>query len=588
MRLRLANGLALPLEAATQTLLIVGKRGSGKSTTGTRFVEQLIDARVPVAILDPVDVWWGLKAGADGKREGGKEVYVFGGRHADLPLEPTAGELMADLLVDHRVNAVMVLREFSNREKAQFGAAFADRLYRRNTEVLQLIVEEAHELMPQQPYHGEEEMLGRMLRLQKLGRTSGIGMTSVTQRPASLNKNATTQAEILIAHRLIGPQDVRAVEEWIKHHRVETQKQAVLSTLHELKTGEAWVWAPDFPEDTPIGLRRIHVLNAETFDSRRTPKPGERRVEPKQLAPVDLERLGEKMLATRERAKQSDPKALQAEIRQLRAEARTRPQVQIAEPVRIEVPAIKQEDMRRVEAAAERFRKGADRLRELAGALYEKADAAKATAERMVDTLATFRANGERRVMTPIMPRRPAPPAVDPPGRGPVFRRSATDDAAAPTVGKGEMRVLTAIAQHPEGVTREQLTVLTGYKRSSRDTYLQRLRALGHVALQGDRILVMEDGVSALGRGFAPLPIGDALRDHWLTRLPEGERKVFEVVVGAYPRAIEKDTISETTGYRRSSRDTYLQRLRARRLITSGSAGVRASDELFDVALSRR
>jgi hypothetical protein len=33
-----------------------------------------------------------------------------------------------------------------------------------------------------------------------------------------------------------------------------------------------------------------------------------------------------------------------------------------------------------------------------------------------------------------------------------------------------------AVAQYPEGVTREQLSVLTGYKRSSRDTYVQRLR----------------------------------------------------------------------------------------------------------------
>src|SRR6185312_5032994 len=40
---------------------------------------------------------------------------------------------------------------------------------------------------------------------------------------------------------------------------------------------------------------------------------------------------------------------------------------------------------------------------------------------------------------------------------------------------RGEHAILTAAAQYPDGVSREQLTVLTGYKRSSRDTYLQRL-----------------------------------------------------------------------------------------------------------------
>jgi DNA helicase HerA-like ATPase len=53
-------------------------------------------------------------------------------------------------------------------------------------------------------------MLGAFKRLWKLGRASGIGGTAVTQRPASLSKDITTQSEILIAHRTIGPQDVKA------------------------------------------------------------------------------------------------------------------------------------------------------------------------------------------------------------------------------------------------------------------------------------------------------------------------------------------------------------------------------------------
>lgn len=585
MKLRIASDLSLPLEAATQTLLIVGKRGSGKSSTATRFAEQLIDAGIPVAVLDPVDVWWGLKAGADGGREGGKEVYVFGGRHADLPLEPTAGELMADVLVDNRINAVMVLREFSNRDKARFGAAFAERLFQRNQEVLQLIVEEAHELMPQQPFKGEEEMLGRMLRLQKLGRTSGVGMSSVTQRPASLNKNATTQAEILVAHRLIGPQDVKAIEDWIKHHRVEEAKQQVLSTMHELKTGEAWVWAPDFPEDRPIGLRRVKILMPETFDSRRTPKPGERRTEPKQLAEVDLERLRVKMTTTIERAKQHDPKALQAEIARLKAELRTKPQIEVATPVRVEVPVLDEGHVRRLEGAAERFREAAHALREFAGSLYEKADEAKVEAERMVDTVARFRSDGARR--TELL--RPRTEQVIPP---PASRRLAATrehDAEGRRLNRGEAKILSAAAQYPDGVSREQLTVLTGYKRSSRDTYLQRLQAAGYIAAEDGRIVATEEGIGVLGDAHRPLPTGMALQEYWLQRLPEGERRILEVVLEAWPGTVPRDAISETTGYRRSSRDTYLQRLKSKRLVAdAGRAAVRASDMLFDHALISR
>jgi chromosome segregation and condensation protein ScpB len=52
--------------------------------------------------------------------------------------------------------------------------------------------------------------------------------------------------------------------------------------------------------------------------------------------------------------------------------------------------------------------------------------------------------------------------------------------------------------------------------------------------------------------------------------------------VKAYPEPVDRDAISEATGYQRSSRDTYLQRLRSRQLIAEPGRGmVRASDTLF-------
>jgi hypothetical protein len=45
---------------------------------------------------------------------------------------------------------------------------------------------------------------------------------------------------------------------------------------------------------------------------------------------------------------------------------------------------------------------------------------------------------------------------------------------------------------------------------------------------------------------------------------------------------VHRDEISEATGYKRSSRDTYLQRLRSRMLVKDdGRGGVRASENLF-------
>lgn len=69
--LNLGPDLKLPLETATETALIVGKRGGGKSNTAVAMAEELYRAHVPFAVLDPVDTWYGLKAGQDGKPDGG-------------------------------------------------------------------------------------------------------------------------------------------------------------------------------------------------------------------------------------------------------------------------------------------------------------------------------------------------------------------------------------------------------------------------------------------------------------------------------------------------------------------------------------
>jgi DNA-binding IclR family transcriptional regulator len=145
----------------------------------------------------------------------------------------------------------------------------------------------------------------------------------------------------------------------------------------------------------------------------------------------------------------------------------------------------------------------------------------------------------------------------------------------------GERKILTACAQYPEGVTREQLTVLTGYKRSSRDAYIQRLREKGFVDLGGAELVATVAGVAALG-DFEPLPVGDSLREFWLAKLPIGERAILEQLVASYPQGVDRKALSESTGYQRSSRDAYLQRMNAKRLIQIvGRGEVKAADELF-------
>jgi hypothetical protein len=146
----------------------------------------------------------------------------------------------------------------------------------------------------------------------------------------------------------------------------------------------------------------------------------------------------------------------------------------------------------------------------------------------------------------------------------------------------GERKILAALIQYPNGLRREQLTVLTGYKRSSRDAYLQRLREKGYVVTGADQCSATEEGIAALPDA-EPLPVGEALRDFWMERLPVGERVILEQLVAAHPAPVAREALDEATGYQRSSRDAYLNRLAAKELVESvGRGEVKASDNLFE------
>jgi hypothetical protein len=143
---------------------------------------------------------------------------VFGGEHGDVPLEPTAGRYLADLVADQRLTCVLDVSEMSKADQRRFLTDFADRLYRRNREPLHVFCEEADEYIPQQVRGEAAKLVGAFETLVKRGGFRGIGVTLITQRSASLNKDVLTQAGTLIAMRTPSPQDRKAVLGWIDYH----------------------------------------------------------------------------------------------------------------------------------------------------------------------------------------------------------------------------------------------------------------------------------------------------------------------------------------------------------------------------------
>jgi DNA helicase HerA-like ATPase len=84
--LRIAEDLELPIDLVVQKVAILARSGAGKTNTAVDVVEELLEAKQQVVVLDPPGAWWGLRTSADGKKPG-YPVVVLGGVHGDLPLE---------------------------------------------------------------------------------------------------------------------------------------------------------------------------------------------------------------------------------------------------------------------------------------------------------------------------------------------------------------------------------------------------------------------------------------------------------------------------------------------------------------------
>lgn len=453
-------------------------------------------------------------------------------------------------------------------------------------------------------------LVGAVYDLSLRGRQRGIGVTLISQRPARINKDVLTQIEILIAFRLTGPQDISAFAAWIKHNGTKEEQQEVLSTLASLERGVGWFWAPGLMNGL---LRQVNFRARNTYDSSRTPD-GKRVKPPKTLADVDLGELDDAMKAQVERAKLEDPKALKAEVMRLKKELEKKPQamppkIQAAPkpprlPKRVEVPILTKRQEAKLEKQVKALVHALGLTTAQADAAVEKAEALATAHEdllkRLKATVASARTSTGAAAGSPPVPSPRRSEADDALRTGYPRLKAALkvgkklkehvvkiEDAEVKRLGKGERACMIAIAQHGDvGVTRHQLTQLTSYKRSTRNAYVARLASAGYVDVSDndDRITRTDAGTKWLGTDYEELPVGDALANHWIKELPDGEGKILGLARANYPNSISREDIDEEFPmFAKSTRNAYIARLRARCLVVELKSGdIRLEDTLVD------
>lgn len=577
--LRIADELSLPLEAVTEPMGMLAARRAGKSNAAVVIAEEMFRNHLHWVAIDPKGDWWGIRGAGTGR---GLPVPIFGGEHGDVPLEPGAGALIADLVVDQRLTCLLDVSGFaSEADKIRFLLAFGDRLFRRKArgqEPTHVFFEEADDYVPQRAFPEQARLVHVMARILKQGGSRGLGGTVISQRSAVVHKDILSQVQTLFALRTTGPQDRKAIRDWVSF---TGENPEVVESLPELRDGEAWVWSPNFLRLT----KRIQFRRRSTFDSGATPKIGESRQAPATLADVDMPSLGAQIAASVERAEAEDPKKLKARIRELEAVVKSRadyseiiprePEVRVE---RVEVPVLNGQVPALVEAVGKLGAFG-EQLVEIASSITT------AIARVQSDPNLGRVAVGPRDVSEP----RREPVVSE--GRQAPFQPVATRPlVAARPASEGEVplsptarAVLTALAQYPAGRSQQQAAILSGYSPTSGGFYgaLALLRRAGYIEGGKALLVATQAGLDALG-SWDPLPTGRELVEHWYGRLNPTESAVLRVLLEAWPDSLPQEEVASRANYSATSGGFYgaLAKLRKLELISGGKAALRASDEL--------
>lgn len=562
--IQLSKDFAVPLDVVTQTLAAIGRKGAGKTYLATMIAEQMLDAEAQVVVVDPVGNWWGLRVDADGESKG-KQLFVIGGEHGDVPLVPEAGARIARLLVEKRISAVLDVSAFRIGERKRFAADFAEEFFhlkKAQRSPVHLFIEEAQLFIPQRVMADEARMVGAWESIVRLGRNYGVGATLITQRPQSVNKEVLSQVECLCVLQVNGTHERKALEEWVQEAGADRE---LVGELPGLERGVGYVWSPSWLRV----FKKIHFRRKTTFDASATPEVG-KDTDAAQLSAVDVEALRADLAEVVKAAEEDDPKALRRRVRELEAQAMH------AKPG---MPTVQQVDAARAEGARDEAKRWTLLVKErdrLIGELRQQIN-------KVAEAVGVGVKDGGR--LSPL----PAGEAITAIHSGRTLAETRFPTSTTPKfhvspngLKKGQREMLACLAgAGSAGLDRRTLAVWTGMRESgSFSNYLSDLNSRGLVEKGPDGRIRL----SATAKDVpAKVPTADNIVNEWGQRhLKAGQRRMLEVIYQAGDHGLTRAELAERSGMAESgSFSNYLSRLSTSGLIDRENGLIRISSSVM-------
>lgn len=307
----------IPQEVLDHHLAILGKTGSGKTSTEKLIVEHVVKQDFRVCILDSIKSdWWGITSSADGKSPG-LPFKILGGPKGHIPLHSSAGKAIGALVGSGKLPlSIIDMADFEPGGLQRFFVDFAPALMRSARGVVYLVIEEAHEFAPKERagFGAENMAIHWAKKLATAGRSKGIRLIVATQRVQSLHNAVLGSCETLIAHRLTTPADQEPVLKWLKANANKGAMDGIKEALSQLRTGTAIVCSGEAQIFQQMAFPKF-----QTYDNTATPTGDFDLMEVK-TAPVNQDELRAIIGDAVKEAEANDPAILKAEIARLRKE----------------------------------------------------------------------------------------------------------------------------------------------------------------------------------------------------------------------------------------------------------------------------
>jgi len=153
--------------------------------------------------------------------QGGKTTIL------DLSMYPSVGAfnvraLIIGLICRRLFNHRMMARKAEEIQAVQHGIDYLSFKQEREMPLVWFFIDEIHEFLPDR---GKTAATDALIQLLREGRQPGLSLVMATQQPGALAKDAITQSDIIISHRVTAKPDIDALNYIMQSYLLESIKQ---------------------------------------------------------------------------------------------------------------------------------------------------------------------------------------------------------------------------------------------------------------------------------------------------------------------------------------------------------------------------